>query len=291
MRRFSALALALTGTVMGATTASAETVEQLALAGPTLAVESSTIAASATASSASMSIDDPSSSENGASDWNVAFTPYLWVAGTSGDIAIPRGSGEVEIDKSFADVLGNLNFAFMGALDIEHDRFVAVGDLMYLSVGAKAEGIQDPGFFEGKVDASVLVATALAGYRIVDQGQMFVDLLAGGRVVSLDVDLELEGPLQTREAGASPSDISPLIGARARFPLGEKWGIAFYTDVGNIFGDSDVKWQVVGTVQRDLGKHWRVAAGYRHIAINHDAGDMKLDLSLSGPIIGFTYKF
>jgi hypothetical protein len=48
----------------------------------------------------------------------IRLTPYLWVAGTDGEIGIPRGDSEVEVGKSFADILGSLNFAFMGTLDV-----------------------------------------------------------------------------------------------------------------------------------------------------------------------------
>ena len=293
MTRRLALALTLSGSALVATGAAAQTVDQSNLAGTVTPVttEPGLTAVPMTAAAASIAVDEPSAGSTG-DDWNVSFTPYLWVAGTKGNIAIPRGSGDgVEIDKSFADILGNLNFAFMGALDIEHNRFVAIGDIMYLSVSAKAEGIQNPAFLTGKVDASVFVGTTMLGYRVVDKGPLFVDLLVGGRLTSIDVDLKLEGPLQTRRASASPSNVTPLIGGRVRFPLGEKWGLALYTDVGSLFDNADVKWQVVGTVQRDLGKHWRMAAGYRYMSINHTKNDMDFDVSLSGPILGFTYKF
>lgn len=252
-----------------------------------------TLAVAEAAAAAATVSDDTPAPKSASTDegWNVAFTPYVWVAGTKGDIGIPRNAGEdVEIDKSFADVLGNLNFAFMGALDVEHKRLVLLADLMYLSVTAKAEGIQDPAFFEGKVDASVLVATAAAGYRVVDQGSGYLDVFVGGRLTSIDVDVELEGPLQTRRAGASPSNLAPVIGARARIPVGKKWGIALFGDAAGLV-DSDVKWQLVGTIQRDLGSHWRLAAGYRHMQIHHSTNRLDFDVSLSGPIVGVTYKF
>lgn len=219
-------------------------------------------------------------------DWEVAFTPYLWIAGTKGDVGVPRGEG-VEIDKSFADTLGNLKFAFMGALDIRHGRFVALSDVMFISVGAKAEGIRNPGFVEGKIDSSVFVGTGALGYRIVDKGPLFVDLFAGARVVSLDVEVELEGPLETRKRDASSSKVSALVGGRVRVPLGERWGLALYTDIGS----GDVKWQAIGTVQYDLSRHWRVAGGYRYLKIKHSEDDLDFDVALSGPILGVTYRF
>lgn len=219
-------------------------------------------------------------------DWEVAFTPYLWVAGVNGDIGIPRGE-EVEVDKSFADTLSDLKFAFMGALDVKHGRFVALADVMYLSVGTEAEGNLGPLFVEGEVDSSVFVGTAAVGYRVVDQGPMFVDLVAGARLVTLKADVELTGPLTTRERDASKSKVAALVGGRIRVPLGENWGAALYGDVGT----GGVRWQMVGTIQWDISTHWRLAAGYRHMSIKHDTERFNFDIALSGPILGVSYRF
>ena len=245
----------------------------------------------ATAASASLgadfSLDDPASGvEN--SDWGVQFTPYLWMAGINGDVGIPRNNDEVEVDRSFSDILGDLKFAFMGTLDANYRRFVVHTDLIYLNLGANVERVDSLIFTEGEVDMKMTLATGALGYRVVDQGPMFIDLYAGGRLVSLDVDLALEGPLQTREASASPSNVSPLIGGKARFPLGERWALALLGDIGF---DSDVKWQLAGTVQYQLGDHWRAGVGYRHLALHHDKENAEFDLALSGPLIAFTYIF
>lgn len=283
MRRFVISMAAAVGS-LAATAANA--------AEPDNAIGPVAIAAGAETAATDMSVAAAEhSSSHEANDTEVIFTPYLWVAGINGEVGVPRGDGEAEIDKSFADILGDLNFAFMGALDIRHKRFVAIGDLMYLNVSADVETVDSPVFVEGEVDTALLVATAAAGYRVVDNGPMFVDLFAGVRVVSVDVEVELTGPLQTREREVSPTSVSGLVGGRVRVPLGEKWALALYGDIGDIFGDSDIKWQLLGTVQRDLGSNWRMALGYRYAAVNHEGEDLKLDIGLSGPILGISYKF
>lgn len=239
----------------------------------------SDVAVAATASLAAQDAPD-------GKEWEVAFTPYLWIAGIDGDIGIPRGE-EVEIDKSFSDTLSDLKFAFMGALDVKHGRIVALVDVMYLSVGADVEGSLEPQFFEGEVDSSVFVSTAAVGYRVVDQGPMFVDLVAGARIVSLKADVELTGPLTTRERDESKSNVAALVGGRVRVPFGKNWGAALYGDVGT----GGVRWQMLGTLQWDISDHWRLLGGYRHMAIKHDKERFNFDISLSGPIFGVSYRF
>lgn len=259
--------------------------------GPTVAVASLPVQpAVSTASTANLGVDatDDPKAGVGNDDVEVAFTPYLWMAGIHGDIGIPRGNEEVDVDRSFSDTLSDLKFAFMGTLDVEYHRFVLHTDLIYLSLSSKVEPKHSLIFDEGKADLKQTIAMAAVGYRVVDQGPMFVDLYAGGRLVSLDVDLSLDGPLQTREANASPSNVSPLIGGKARFPLGGRWALALQGDIGF---DSDVKWQLAGTIQYQLGDHWRMGAGYRHLALHHDKQESEIDIALSGPLLAITYTF
>jgi hypothetical protein len=290
MTRDISIALVLGLGMFGTGGALAETPEgatPIESAAASLPAEAATAAVAAANVDMSLAVDDPSVAEGG-DDVEVAFTPYLWLAGIKGDIAIPRNDSEAEVDKSFGDILGDLKFAFMGTLDVKYRRFIVHTDLIYMNLGADIERADSLIFTEGEVDFKQTIATGAIGYRVVDRGPMFVDLYAGGRLVSLDVDLSLEGPLQTREASASPSNVSPLIGSKARFPLSDSWALAVQGDIGF---DSDVKWQLAGTVQYQLGEHWRAGVGYRHLALHHDKDESEFDIAFSGPLVAFTYIF
>ena len=290
MTRGISTALALGLGLFGAGGALAETpegatpIESAAASLPAEAATTAVAAANVDMSLATQELEPADAS----SDWEVAFTPYLWAAGINGEISIPRNDSEADIDQSFADIFGNLKFAFMGTLDVRYRRFIVHTDTVYLSMGVDVENVNSAIFTEGKADAKILVATGGIGYRVVDQGPMYVDVYAGGRLTSLDFDLELTGPLQTREASVSPSNISPLIGGRTRIPLGGRWGLALLGELGF---DSDIKWQLAGSVQYDLGDHWRMGVGYRHLALHHDKDEAEFDLALSGPVIAFSYIF
>lgn len=283
----SALIFALAN--LAGTAALAATPDEPGLSGPVGSVpaEAAATAVAAADFDMGMGVDDPTG-EEGSREWEVAFTPYLWLAGINGDIAIPRNDSEAEVDRSFGDILGDLKFAFMGTLDVKYRRFVVHTDLIYLNLGAEVERVDAIIFTEGQVDMKQTIATGAIGYRVVDRGPMFVDLYAGGRLVSLDVDLSLEGPLQTREASASPSNVSPLIGGKARIPFNDRWALALQGDIGF---DSDVKWQLAGTIQYQLGRHWRAGVGYRHLQLHHDTEDSEFDIAFSGPLVAFTYIF
>ena len=121
------------------------------------------------------------------------YTPYLWMSGMKIDIETPQGES-VEVHDSFTDILGDLKFAFMGALEVKHGRFVSVQDIIFISMGSSADGHIGPVPIEAEVDERLLSTTHLFGYRVVDEGPMFVDLFAGARFTSIKVDVELNLP-------------------------------------------------------------------------------------------------
>ena len=231
---------------------------------------------------------EPDSTHESESGWQFAATPYVWASGISADIDLDD-HGTVEMDTSFTDILGDLKFTFMGAFEARNDRFVMLTDIIYLHVGSEEDGPQ--GFVEAEVDLATFIGTAMAGYRVVDKGPLFLDLFAGGRVTSIDAELELTGPFQSAEADTSKTKVSPVVGARFRLPLGDRWGAAVYGDLAGFGITSDLTWQLMGTVQYDLSDRWRMAAGYRHVAVKVGKGNADIDMALSGPILGFTYRF
>lgn len=222
--------------------------------------------------------------------WHFAVTPYLWASGVSGDVQLAEGE-EVEVDSKFTDILANLKFAAMLAGEARKKRFVVIGDVLYLSLGVKGDGPRASPLLRAKVDSATFIGTLLLGYRVVDKGPLFVDLLAGGRLTALNVDVELSGPQQTIERDRSKSSLAPVLGARFRVPLGDRWGLAAYGDIGGFGATSDMSWQLMGTVQYDLSNSWRISAGYRHVAISHEKGDFDIDMAISGPILGLSYRF
>lgn len=252
-----------------------------------------TTAAAETATTAASSIDAAAQESAKAADsqWEVSFTPYAWIAGMKGHMDIPGTSDDVKIDTSFTDLLKVLNFGFMGAVDARHGPLVLIGDMMYFNAGQDVDGIASLGLVDGKVDMKMLIASAAAGYRVVDKGPMFIDLFAGGRVASLDLDVKLTGPSRTIKTGTSPSSISPLVGGRVRVPLGKDWGFALYGDASGLFHTSAIKGQLIGTIQYDISRRWRLAAGYRYLWVHQNKNDVELNLGMRGPIIGFTYRF
>jgi len=239
---------------------------------------------------AASSLAAAQSTASSGSGWEFAVTPYLWASGAKAQIETPQGEN-LKVDESFIDILGDLKFAMMGAFEAKHGRFVSVQDLMYLSLGSSADGHIGPVPIDADVDEKLLTTTHLFGYRVVDNGPMFVDLFAGGRITTIKVDVDISGPFQTIHRDSKKTEFGPVIASRVRAPLGGKWGVAVYGDLGGFGVGADLSWQLLGTIQYDLSDRWRLAAGWRHFYAKQSKDDFDVHLKLDGPILGATYRF
>jgi len=243
-----------------------------------------------TAGMSASSLAAAQSTSSGGSGWEFAITPYLWAAGTKAKIETPQGEN-INVDESFTDILGDLKFAMMGAFEAKHGRFVSVQDLIFLSLGSSADGHLGPIPLDADVDEKILTTSHLFGYRVVDNGPLFVDVFAGGRYSSIKVDLDIDAPLQSFHRSSKKSQFGPMIASRVRFPLGDKWGAGIYGDLGGFGVGADLSWQLLGTVQYDISDRWRLSAGWRHFYAKQSKNDFDVHVKLDGPILGATFRF
>lgn len=220
--------------------------------------------------------------------WEFSTIGYVWFAGAWGKTDVIGPVPPVDLDLPFGKVLKAFKFAFMGAAEAKHDRIVILGDLTYIHLGThEGIGIRDPDFLEGKVDSKTSEVTLLAGYRVVDDKKVTLDLLAGGRLNFFKVSIKLEGPNREADGSTKQTWLDPLIGARVAAPLGGKWSLALYGDVGGIIAGSDVTWQAVPSINYQLNPKMSIGGGWRYFKVNFRNGDFLYDVHQSGPLITF----
>jgi len=219
-------------------------------------------------------------------DWEVSFTPYLWVAGIKAEIEMP-GEGNLEIDRSFSS---SLKFAFMGAFTIEHGNLVFFVDGNYLSLQTNSNDIERPTHLDGEVKTELLEATPLVGYKVMNDGDTSVELLAGARIITLKNDIRLNLPGRQLNFDRDRSTAAPVLASRLKTSLGGRWGLSLYGDIGGLT-NLDLTWQLFGAVDYRLGDNWSLAAGYRYLSLHSDKERATIDAQFSGPMFGVTYRF
>jgi hypothetical protein len=220
--------------------------------------------------------------------WKFATIGYGWFAGANGKTDVIGPVPPVDLDLSFGDALKALKFAFMGAAEARRGRLIILGDLTFIHLEAKEGiGIRDPDFLDAELDSRTAEITLLGGYRVVDDGPVKVDLLAGGRMNFFKTSLQLEGPVRSAEGSKKEKWLDPIIAARVTTPLGGKWGMSVYADVGGIIFGSDLTWQGAAIVDYQISRKMTLGVGWRYFKVNYDEGDFLYDVAQSGPLLVF----
>jgi len=226
-------------------------------------------------------------------DTEIRLTPFFWAAGLSGTIGTRRTLPTVDVDVEFKDILRNLDFAAMLAGEYRQGRWGLLADLTYVAVSVERDRDivpQAPGVMGAALKSRTFTATATGFYRFYDAGSFTADVVAGARVWSIgtDLDLQLAGVLPV-SAGSSRTWVDPVAGVRVHAELGHGFGISAYGDVGA--GSSRLTWQLRATLDYAFNENWSASVGYRHLAVDYRRGGFTYDTSLSGPIMGVSYRF
>jgi opacity protein-like surface antigen len=222
-------------------------------------------------------------------DWSYAAVIYAWLPGI--DSSFETEFGTVESSLSTGDVLDDLDFAFMGAFEARTGNWSLIGDLLYsrLSDGrATPRGVL---FSEATLKTSVTALTGYALYRLSGDAPVAADLGLGFRAfnVTADATLTSASRLETRSASGDSNWVDPLIAGRLIVPFDDLWSGTLIADAGGT-GASDT-WQALATVNYRISDAWSVNAGYRYMSIEKELSGIPTTLDLSGPLIGFSYRF
>lgn len=219
-------------------------------------------------------------------DWALQVTPYVWATGIGGDIRPFSGAPTLSIDRSFAEVLEDLDAAFFVSGFARYERFVLLGDVSYSESSRK--GLVPPGL-AAKGDLTQMSLTLAAGYRVVDNPDLTVDLLAGAR------HWQVEGSVKVPLLGVSASPeldfTDPIVAVRASLALAPQWSTTLYADFGGFGIGSEQTSQIAATLNYQATENIFLSAGYRLLNLDYRDGGTRIDMTMSGPLLGATWKF
>ena len=226
------------------------------------------------------------------SPWSFSITPYLWVSGIGGTVqSIDRAVPAQSISASFGDVMSHLNgMPFMGAAEARYDRFGLAMDLMYVSARSSFD-TRTALHAGGSARVSQVIGSGLLTYRAYQSVEQNLDLGVGFRAFGLGGKLTLNpGLAPGRERSPSQSWANPIFAVRYHARLAEAWGATLYGDVGGT-GSGNFTWQLFGTIDYSLTESITLRAGYRHLQFQFNGDRVRQNMSMSGPIIGATFRF
>ena len=234
--------------------------------------------------------------ETGYGKWQAQVTPYVWMSGLSGDVSATQARPVFSVDKSFSEILENLNGAAFVSGFAHNGRFAVLADFSYVST-TENDDSPIPVFSSIKGDVEQISGMIAAGLRVARApGGGALDVLAGARAWHVDATVSgKKVPGAPEEIPSRESDtwsfVDPIVALRGRLPLTERLSVIGYGDVGGFGVGSDVTWQAVVTANYALTQRLFVSAGYRHLEVDYQDGGQLLDIELSGPLVGATFKF
>jgi len=221
--------------------------------------------------------------------WEFAVTPYFWAAGVGGDVGVRNRI--VSVDAPFSDIIKHFDGGAAFAAEARKGRLGILTDLFWIRLHHSAEP-HDILFESANLRLNELMLEGALAYRVTPPGPVAVDLLAGARFWDFNADLSLTnefGVEHDRSRGVSWVD--PIVGGRARAQLNRKLAIFTEGDYGGFGWTSQSTWQFLGGLALRTGRAQELKAGYRLLSIDHRENDFLMDVTASGPILGYTFGF
>ena len=221
-------------------------------------------------------------------DWTLTVAPYFWMAGMSGNIVSDRAP-PVHLDAKFSKILDALDFSTMLVSELRYDRFVLLNDLMYLKVSTD---VNRPHGLPVTVDAGaqMLQWTPMAGYSLVDTDRAHLEIMAGARLWSVEMNLTTHGGVfDGLSAKHTETWIDAMAGVKGQFSLTDRFYVAGWAMYGG--GGSEHTWDLMAGVGYRINDRLQAMLGYRAQSVEYRKGPFVFDTKISGPIMGASLKF
>lgn len=117
----------------------------------------------------------------------------------------------------------------------------------------------------------------------------YLDLLAGARAWRIEADVSV--PALGVSASHTERWVDPLLAARLRSTWTPKWSTLVHVDGGGFGIGASSTWQAVATANYQVNDAFHLSAGFRHLAVDRDENGTRVDVSMSGPLLGATWMF
>jgi len=230
--------------------------------------------------------------------WRYEFTPYVWAAGMDGTIRINnRPDAGLGVEQSFSDIMEKLDFGLMGAFEARKERWGILLDGVYFKVSDEG-GVSGPlGFTSLAGNATVTQQLyALAGaYRLTERSGL-VDVIGGLRYNSVkwDVTINASVPVVSvaaRRFAQTEHWVDPYIGARIQYPLGKRWSLTGYADIGGFGLGSDLSWQAMAGTNYAFNPNLIGKIGYRIVYNKYSNDDFNYDMTSAGFYLGLGFRW
>jgi opacity protein-like surface antigen len=231
---------------------------------------------------------EPSSNDD---TWHFAVTPYLWMAGMNGSTRIGALSAE-NVDASFSDVVGNISAGFMGAFEARKNRWVILLNTFYVGLSDTSGPLLGGQLGNVKLELNQTILGLGGAYRVIEDGNSFVDVGLGVRYVNLDTHINFSQSSLLPNGRANSEGVNwtdAIVAIRGAKSLSSRWALYGYADLGT--GGSKWSGQLLGGAQYKWSRSIKLDLGYRILAEDYDTSGFLYDIRTEGPYLGVRIEF
>jgi len=242
-------------------------------------------------------------------DWKFHAIIYGYFPDIGGSTSFSGGNSGGSINVSASNLIGNLEFAFMGFFEARKGRWGAFVDYMYLDVNGSSSSTRNfdirghtlPGGVTANLnlDLKGTIVTFAGEYAALASPGSSVDVLAGARLISISEDLSYQlsadvgpfvGPGRNGNSGAKADMWDGIVGLKGRVAFGadREWFVPWYVDVGT--GQSDLTWQALAGIGYSF-KWGQVLAAWRYLDYKFKSDSAVESLNFNGPAIGVAFNW
>jgi hypothetical protein len=215
-------------------------------------------------------------------------TPYFWMTDFDGDVGA-RGR-TASVNESFGDIWDNMDFGAMGAFEARWDRWVFLGDTIYLNFENNVATPGLAGFTGANVKSRMLIVDPEFGYQIVRRDGLEVNALFGGRYWRLKNEVRLING-GVAEFTETRNWIDPIIGFQVRRDINPSFYISAKGDIGGFSAAARLDWQAFSAVGYRFNDRISGIVGYRHLSVDYSKDGFLFDTTLSGIVAGVGIGF
>lgn len=237
--------------------------------------------------------------------WRWTLSIPIWIPGidassADGDVSV---GGDRDIFDDGSEALGELEFAFVGAVFVRKGRWGGGVDFLTATIDASADFTIGDGAIQGDADGKLeatiararidyLYARSMAPWKLGRCGCAEHRVYLGAR--AYDVSMAVAS-LTNPDLALDVSDtwVDPILGLESRIPFARNWSFLIAGDVGGWSIDGNWSWNVLGAVHWHFANRWALTLGYNVLDLRREfvenSRNKKIDLNLAGPQIAINF--
>ena len=222
---------------------------------------------------------------NESGEWEHDISIYGWLPTLDGTLKF-KVPGEPD-ESADSNAIDSLDTVFMGSYEARKNEWSFLVDLIYLKMSGDTQGLNPNVNLDLELTAEMY--GFYAGYNILNENNMRVDVIGGMRYFSLGLDVTRSGGrILNGTLSGDVTNYDAVIGIKGEYTIDSNWYMPYQFDIGA--GDTDLTWQANASIayRFDWGD---VIATYRYM--HYDKGDSLFleDFDLYGPKLGVVFHF